>query len=196
MTTRDHLTHAEHPHHHDANCGHIAVKHGDHVDYLHDGHLHHPEGDDVEEHVIEVTPANPARCTPENGHKGHEASHVHGPGCGHEAVPHGDHIDYPVDSITTTATIATITVHSTSWVPVRCDVSDPAWAGQGMGMGLFNLALAQRIRCAAPIGGRVLIVNAVDVEAASFWRRLQARVLPAVEHVAHVPSSSTPMLLG
>ena len=97
MATRDHLTHAEHPHHHDANCGHIAVKHGDHVDYLHDGHLHHQEGDDVEEHSIEVTAQNPARCTPENGHKGHEAGHVHGPGCGHEAVPHGDHIDYLVD---------------------------------------------------------------------------------------------------
>jgi hypothetical protein len=97
MPTRDHLTHAEHPHHHDANCGHIAVKHGDHVDYLHDGHLHHQEGDDVEEHVIDVTAQNPARCTPENGHKGHEAGHVHGPGCGHEAVPHGDHIDYLVD---------------------------------------------------------------------------------------------------
>ena len=23
--------------------------------------------------------------------------HTHGPGCGHEAVPHGDHIDYLVD---------------------------------------------------------------------------------------------------
>jgi hypothetical protein len=22
---------------------------------------------------------------------------VHGPGCGHEAVPHGDHVDYLVD---------------------------------------------------------------------------------------------------
>ena len=26
----------------------------------------------------------------------HEAGHTHGPGCGHEAVPHGDHIDYLV----------------------------------------------------------------------------------------------------
>src|ERR1700755_446738 len=90
-------THAEHPHHHGANCGHLGVKHGDHVDYLHDGHLHHQKGDEVEEHVIEVTTQNPDRCTPENGHKGHEQGHVHGPGCGHEAVPHGDHVDYLVD---------------------------------------------------------------------------------------------------
>jgi hypothetical protein len=26
------------------------------------------------------------------GHARHE--HEHGPGCGHEAVPHGDHVDY------------------------------------------------------------------------------------------------------
>ncbi|MDO4795919.1 MAG: hypothetical protein Q4A28_08295 [Brachymonas sp.] len=28
-------------------------------------------------------------------HEPHE--HQHGPGCGHETVPHGDHIDYLVD---------------------------------------------------------------------------------------------------
>jgi DNA-binding transcriptional ArsR family regulator len=97
MSQHDHLSHDEHPHEHGADCGHLAVRHGDHVDYLHDGHLHHPEGDGVSEHVIEVTDVNPARCTPENGHEGHEAGHVHGPGCGHEAVPHGDHVDYLVD---------------------------------------------------------------------------------------------------
>jgi hypothetical protein len=31
------------------------------------------------------------RCTPET-----RCSHKHGPGCWHEAVPHGDHIDYLV----------------------------------------------------------------------------------------------------
>lgn len=28
---------------------------------------------------------------------GHGAGHVHGPDCGHEAVPHEDHVDYVVD---------------------------------------------------------------------------------------------------
>ncbi len=95
--SHDHLSHDEHPHEHGPTCGHIAVKHKDHVDYLHDGHLHHPDGDGVTEHVIEVSETNPSRCTPENGHEGHEAGHVHGPGCGHEAVPHGDHVDYLVN---------------------------------------------------------------------------------------------------
>ncbi len=73
----------------------IAVKHHGHVDYLHDGHLEHPEGDHVEEHVIEVSAENPDGCT--QPCRGHDATHVHGPGCGHEAVPHGDHVDYLVD---------------------------------------------------------------------------------------------------
>jgi hypothetical protein len=88
--------HSNHPHEHGAGCGHTAVKHGNHVDYLHDGHLHHPEGDGVKEHSIEVSDANPARCTPDHKCSGHEDGHVHGPGCGHEPVPHGDHTDYLV----------------------------------------------------------------------------------------------------
>ncbi|MBV9703017.1 MAG: helix-turn-helix transcriptional regulator [Methylobacteriaceae bacterium] len=89
--------HANHPHKHGPGCGHIAIKHGDHVDYLHDGHLHHQRGDVVEDHAIEVSAKNPNRCTPEFGHTGHEANHVHGPRCGHQAVPHADHVDYLVD---------------------------------------------------------------------------------------------------
>jgi hypothetical protein len=88
--------HSNHPHEHGAGCGHTAVKHGNHIDYLHDGHLHHPERDGVKEHSIEVSDANPARCTPDHKCSGHEDGHVHGPGCGHEPVPHGDHTDYLV----------------------------------------------------------------------------------------------------
>jgi zinc transport system permease protein len=29
-----------HEHHHGPDCGHLAVEHGDHVDYVHDGHRH------------------------------------------------------------------------------------------------------------------------------------------------------------
>ncbi|HXW69871.1 MAG TPA: metalloregulator ArsR/SmtB family transcription factor [Methylocella sp.] len=86
-----------HPHRHGPGCGHTAIRHRDHVDYLHDGHLHYQNGDVVEEHVIEVSAKNPNCCTQEFWHEGHEAHHVHGPGCGHLAVPHGDHIDYLVD---------------------------------------------------------------------------------------------------
>ncbi len=90
--------HAHHDHHHGPECEHTGVRHGDHVDYLHDGHLHHQRADGtVEEHSIEISATNPDRCTPEHACGCHPTDHVHGPGCGHEPVPHGDHIDYLVD---------------------------------------------------------------------------------------------------
>ena len=57
-------THENHTHVHGAQCGHTAIKHGDHVDFLHDGHLHHQTSAGVvEEHTLEVTNTNPASCT-------------------------------------------------------------------------------------------------------------------------------------
>ncbi|HZX03515.1 zinc transporter permease [Kribbella sp.] len=35
-----HTEHTGHDHQHGENCGHVAVPHGDHTDYVHDGHLH------------------------------------------------------------------------------------------------------------------------------------------------------------
>jgi hypothetical protein len=35
----------EHAHVHGPNCGHTAVRHDGHTDYLHHGHLHHPPWD-------------------------------------------------------------------------------------------------------------------------------------------------------
>lgn len=93
----DHHTHAQHDHVHGPSCGHRAVKHGDHVDYLHDGHLHHSHGDHVDECTLAVDGANPAACTSGHTCSAHAADHVHGPDCGHDAVPHGDHVDYLVD---------------------------------------------------------------------------------------------------
>jgi hypothetical protein len=90
-------THAGHTHQHGADCGHTAVGHDGHTDYLHDGHLHNVHGDHVDEHRIAVTATNPASCTPKHACGGHDAKHVHGPNCGHEQVPHGDHVDYLVD---------------------------------------------------------------------------------------------------
>jgi hypothetical protein len=91
-------THDNHTHKHGTGCGHTAVKHGDHVDYLHDGHLHHvAAGGKVEEHTLPVDGSNPAGCTPKHDCGAHPKGHVHGPGCGHEPVPHGDHTDYLVD---------------------------------------------------------------------------------------------------
>ncbi len=38
-------------HMHDADDGaHVMIPHGDHMDFLHDGHLHHLHGDHIDEH--------------------------------------------------------------------------------------------------------------------------------------------------
>jgi hypothetical protein len=95
MTT-EHVVHPDHRHSHGPGCGHTGVAHGDHVDYLHEGHLHHPHEGHVDEHVLEVDDAHPDRCTDEHRCGGHAADHVHSEECGHEAVPHGDHVDYLV----------------------------------------------------------------------------------------------------
>lgn len=37
-------------HNHGPNCGHEAVRHDDHLDYIVDGVLHHPDGDHCDDH--------------------------------------------------------------------------------------------------------------------------------------------------
>lgn len=49
--------------------------------------------------------------------------------------------------------------------------TDLAWAGHGIGTGLVKHALERSVQAAALIGGRALVVNAVDNEAAKFWHR-------------------------
>jgi predicted N-acetyltransferase YhbS len=49
--------------------------------------------------------------------------------------------------------------------------TDVAWAGRGIGTGLVKHALERCVIAAALIGGRALVVNAVDADAADFWRR-------------------------
>ena len=46
----DHVDTEEHPHEHGPDCGHLAVQHGDHVDYVHDGHRHAAHGEHYDEH--------------------------------------------------------------------------------------------------------------------------------------------------
>jgi hypothetical protein len=86
-----------HEHVHGPGCGHVAVVHEGHIDFLHDGHLHHPHGDHLHDHVLPVDEEHPDGCGSGHPCTGHAPDHVHGPGCGHEAVPHGDHVDYLVN---------------------------------------------------------------------------------------------------
>ncbi len=51
---------AEHAtnHIHGVNCGHSAIPHGNHVDYVVDGHLHHLDGDHCDDHGPLIAKAN------------------------------------------------------------------------------------------------------------------------------------------
>ncbi|MEJ7832746.1 MAG: metal ABC transporter permease [Nocardioides sp.] len=46
----EHQVTDEHPHQHGPACGHLAVQHGDHVDYVHDGHRHAVHEKHYDEH--------------------------------------------------------------------------------------------------------------------------------------------------
>jgi GNAT superfamily N-acetyltransferase len=62
--------------------------------------------------------------------------------------------------------------------------TDTAWAGQGIGTGLLKHALERCVAAATLVGGRALVVNAVDGDAADFWSRR-----------GFVPSKDDPMIL-
>lgn len=62
--------------------------------------------------------------------------------------------------------------------------TDTEWAGRGIGSGLLKHALERCIEAAKLVGGRALIVNAVDEEAAAFWQRR-----------GFLPSKDDPMIL-
>jgi GNAT superfamily N-acetyltransferase len=62
--------------------------------------------------------------------------------------------------------------------------TDIAYARRGIGKGLLGHAFRRSLAAAKLIGGRVLVVHALDDEAAEFWRRR-----------GFVPSKTQPMLL-
>jgi GNAT superfamily N-acetyltransferase len=63
--------------------------------------------------------------------------------------------------------------------------TDQEWRGKGIGTGLLKHALQRCVQGASLIGGRALIVNAVDDEAAAFWQRR-----------GFLPSKDDPMVLA
>lgn len=85
-----------HDHDHGSGCGHPQVRHGDHTDFLHDGHLHHAADAGVEEHEFAADDVTPDACTPDHGCAAHTGDHAHG-ACEHQAVPHAGHVDYLVE---------------------------------------------------------------------------------------------------
>jgi len=77
--------------------GHATTAHDDHKECVQGGHRDHVAGGRAHGHQFDVGKSNPAACTPEHACGAHAADHVHGTGCSHEAVPHGDHTDYVVN---------------------------------------------------------------------------------------------------
>jgi GNAT superfamily N-acetyltransferase len=62
--------------------------------------------------------------------------------------------------------------------------TDKDWAGKGIGTGLLRHALLRSVAGAHLVGGRALLVNAIDEEAALFWR-----------HHGFIPSTDDPFIL-
>lgn len=62
--------------------------------------------------------------------------------------------------------------------------TDTAYAGQGIGTGLLKHALERCVAAAGLVGGRALVVNALDTDAAAFWGRR-----------GFLPSLDNPMIL-
>jgi GNAT superfamily N-acetyltransferase len=62
--------------------------------------------------------------------------------------------------------------------------TDLNWIGKGVGTGLLKHALQRCVAAAQLVGGRALLVNAVDADAADFWRRR-----------GFIPSKDDPLLL-
>jgi GNAT superfamily N-acetyltransferase len=62
--------------------------------------------------------------------------------------------------------------------------TDQNWIGKGIGTGLLKHALQRYVTAAGLIGGRALVVNAVDAEAADFWKRR-----------GFIPSKDDPLVL-
>lgn len=62
--------------------------------------------------------------------------------------------------------------------------TDERWTGQGIGTGLLKHALERCVTAANLIGGRALVVNAIDDDAALFWHKR-----------GFVPSKDDPMTM-
>lgn len=88
---QNHHVHENHIHKHSIACGHTKIRHGDHIDYVHNGHLHHEHSGHWDECKIPITNSNPDECRALSCGCKHQES------CGHEKVPHGDHVDYLVN---------------------------------------------------------------------------------------------------
>lgn len=73
-------------HIHGDDCGHLKIKHGDHVDFLVADVLQNVGSNKVEAHTLEVSEQNPDGCHSLVCFHRHEGTDP--------LIPHGDHKDY------------------------------------------------------------------------------------------------------
>ncbi|OQR86652.1 hypothetical protein ACHHYP_10325 [Achlya hypogyna] len=94
--TQDHAAHAR-------GCGHLSIEHGNHFDFIVDNQLLCLDGVKSLSIIPRGEPA-PHGCVmeprPMESHepRASRSEPSHGPGCGHLAVRHNDHVDYVVDN--------------------------------------------------------------------------------------------------
>jgi hypothetical protein len=93
-TDSDKFKIASHDHKHGAECGHEAVEHGDHTDYIHDGHLHAEHAGHFDNHGPERMDKTTRKTASAEHLIASDHKHKHGKKCGHEVVKHGDHVEY------------------------------------------------------------------------------------------------------
>ena len=82
LARRRHLEAERHEHEHGEGCGHPAMEHDDHVDYLHDGHRHAPHQGHYDEHDLAL-------------HGAQEHAADHGPHQPSSPDPHDDPARHP-----------------------------------------------------------------------------------------------------
>lgn len=88
-----HYTHKDHSHEHGNGCGHKAITHDNHVDYLHDDHYHFSHKGHTDEHGYKIS-SRSAASTQSLEIKHDQHPHQHGKNCGHKKVAHEDHFDF------------------------------------------------------------------------------------------------------
>ena len=80
--------HNDHDHKHGPDCEHTGIVHDDHVDYLHDGHLHHQREDGVLRAA--AAHATPQRHTPRDRKAVHLAGRLVGAGHDVNVIDHAN----------------------------------------------------------------------------------------------------------
>eukprot|EP01114_Cavostelium_apophysatum_P015021 TRINITY_DN4013_c0_g1_i1.p1 TRINITY_DN4013_c0_g1~~TRINITY_DN4013_c0_g1_i1.p1 ORF type:complete len:382 (-),score=49.80 TRINITY_DN4013_c0_g1_i1:50-1195(-) len=86
-------------HHHHPSCGHLAIVHNGHIDFLNHSRLQHfhKASGMLSDHEL-TGDSYPSECAPINKPH-HETAHIHGPNCGHQTLQHDGHTDYLVDNV-------------------------------------------------------------------------------------------------